>query len=154
MHQPGSAAGPGPGGNVPGVAASPAAPAAGSGPPPPSVPVGGAAAVMAPPPPVASAAAPLPPGGGGGGEFLPDDPLLVEVQGENGAYYKARVRDVFPDASEVLLCFERDWQPQSRFPLSRVRLPPPHSLHMQPPHYTEGQEIEVYSRASDQVSTS
>ncbi len=78
-----------------------------------------------------------------------DDPLLVEVQGENGAYYKAHVRDVFPESSEVLLVFERDWQPQSRFPFARVRLPPkPFSIM---PLYTEQQEIEVYSRASDQV---
>ena len=87
--------------------------------------------------------------------FIPceqlDNPLLVEVQGENGAYYHAHVRDVFKE--EILLSFENDWQPRSRFPFSRIRLPPP-------PRNTEenavvispGQEIEVFSRASDQES--
>ena len=42
-----------------------------------------------------------------------DDPLLVEVQGENSAYYRARVADIFEN--EVLLRFEDDWQPASRF---------------------------------------
>ncbi len=87
-------------------------------------------------------------------DFSSDDALLVEVQGENGAHYKARVRDVFADTDEVLLAFERDWQPQSKFPLSRVRLPPQQNLAGHQHHYTEGQEIEVYSRASDQVKYS
>ena len=41
-----------------------------------------------------------------------NDKLLVEVQGENGAYYKAFVTDVF--AEEIKLAFEHDWQPESR----------------------------------------
>ncbi len=118
--------------------ASVSAPSASSVAPPP---VGGAAAVLS------STSSPS-----SGGDFSPSDALLVEVQGENGAYYKARVRDVFPEApGEVLLSFERDWQPQSRFPLGRVRLPPPANAPGHVTHYTEGQEIEVYSRASDQV---
>ncbi len=115
--------------------------------------MGGAAAVLSSASASASVPAPAPASAVlpvvGAGDFAPDDALLVEVQGENGAYYKARVRDVFADSGEVLLCFERDWQPQSRFQLSRVRLPPPLPAHV--PHYQEGQEIEVYSRASDQV---
>ena len=51
------------------------------------------------------------------------EPLLVEVQGENGAYYHAFVRDVFK--TEILLAFERAWQSETRFPFDRVRLPPP-----------------------------
>ena len=74
----------------------------------------------------------------------------VEVQGENSAYYRAHVVDVFE--TEILLRFEDDWQPPSRFPFPRIRLPPPPPL---PPEnavrYSEGEEIEVYSRASDQV---
>ena len=45
------------------------------------------------------------------------DSLLVEVQGENSAYYKAYVKDIFD--GEVLLRFEDDWQPESKFPFSR-----------------------------------
>lgn len=78
----------------------------------------------------------------------PDEALLVEVQGENGAYYRAHVRDVFPSSSEILLSFERDWQPESRFPLERIRLPAPKpSLDAS---FVEGQEVEVFSRASEQ----
>ena len=77
-----------------------------------------------------------------------NDDLLVEVQGENSAYYKAYVTDVFE--TEVLLRFEDDWQPKSRFPFSRVRLPPPSSSSDNA--FAVDQEIEVYSRASDQES--
>ena len=45
------------------------------------------------------------------------DSLLVEVQGENSAYYKAYVKDIFEE--EVLLRFEDDWQPESKFPFAR-----------------------------------
>ena len=79
-----------------------------------------------------------------------DDPLLVEVQGENSAYYRARVGEIFE--TELLLRFEDDWQPQSRFPFSRVRLPPPPSAADAASAFAVDQEIEVYSRASDQES--
>lgn len=68
-----------------------------------------------------------------------NDKLLVEVQGQNGAYYKAYVTDIFED--EIKLEFELDWQPESRFPFSRVRLPPP--TPSIPAEFTIGQEIEV-----------
>ncbi len=67
------------------------------------------------------------------------DKLLVEVQGENGAYYKAYVTEVCPE--EIRLAFELDWQPESKFPLGRVRLPPP--VPATPPEFHTGQEIEV-----------
>lgn len=99
-----------------------------------------------------------------------DDPLLVEVQGENSAYYRARVAESFE--SEVLLRFEDDWQPASKFPFARVRLPPqtPHTPLPQRPSRTaeddstasaatsagnkfaEHEEVEVFSRASEQES--
>jgi hypothetical protein len=52
----------------------------------------------------------------GGNQESPES-LLVEVQGENSAYYKAYVKDIFD--GEVLLRFEDDWQPESKFPFSR-----------------------------------
>ncbi|KAL0274732.1 UNVERIFIED_CONTAM: hypothetical protein PYX00_002789 [Menopon gallinae] len=74
--------------------------------------------------------------------------LAVEVCGENGAYYKAYVKDVFEN--EVLLAFENDWQPESRYPFSQVRLvPPPVSGRHE---YTDGQDIDVYSRSSETES--
>ena len=53
----------------------------------------------------------------------------------------------------MLLRFERDWQPESRFPVARVRLPPPAPASGSASDaFKEGDEIEVFSRASDQVS--
>ncbi|XP_034949964.1 synaptic functional regulator FMR1 isoform X10 [Chelonus insularis] len=71
--------------------------------------------------------------------------LAVEVCGENGAYYKAYVTDIFDN--EVLVAFDNDWQPESKFPFAQVRLPMKDGPK---PDYQEGQEIEVYSRANDQ----
>jgi len=78
---------------------------------------------------------------------MTDRLLLVEVQGENGAYYKAFVTDIFDD--EIQLAFEKNWQPESKFPFSRVRLPP---TPVGTPQYEQEQEVEVFSRASDQES--
>ena len=86
-----------------------------------------------------------------GASSADDAMLLVEVQGENSAYYKAYIQDVFPEAAEVLLRFERDWQPESRFPVARVRLPPSSTgSSSNEAAFKEGDEIEVFSRASDQ----
>lgn len=76
------------------------------------------------------------------------DRVLVEVQGQNGAYYKAYVTDVFEE--DIQLRFEQDWQPESKFSFVRVRLPPPTPT--VPAEFIVGQEIEVFSRASDQES--
>ncbi|XP_012145399.1 synaptic functional regulator FMR1 isoform X4 [Megachile rotundata] len=70
--------------------------------------------------------------------------LTVEVCGENGAYYKAFVADVFED--EVLVTFENDWQPESKFPFAQVRLPPKDG---QKSEFQENQEIEVFSRSNE-----
>ncbi|XP_076241031.1 synaptic functional regulator FMR1 isoform X2 [Calliopsis andreniformis] len=70
--------------------------------------------------------------------------LTVEVCGENGAYYKAFVTDVFED--EVLVTFENDWQPESKFPFAQVRLPPKDGPK---PEFQENQEIEVFSRSNE-----
>ncbi|XP_017791591.1 PREDICTED: synaptic functional regulator FMR1 [Habropoda laboriosa] len=70
--------------------------------------------------------------------------LTVEVCGENGAYYKAFVTDVFED--EVLVTFENDWQPESKFPFAQVRLPP---KDVSKPEFSENMEIEVFSRSNE-----
>ncbi|XP_059476452.1 RNA-binding protein FXR1 isoform X4 [Neocloeon triangulifer] len=68
----------------------------------------------------------------------------VEVLGDNGAYYKARVTDIFDE--EVKVSFEDDWQPESKFPFSQVRLPPPPRQEGAiRPEFSEGQEAEVFS---------
>lgn len=72
----------------------------------------------------------------------------VEVRGDNGAFYKAWIVDVHDDADEVTLQFEKDWQPQSRFNVSRIRLPPTGSLTNEPP-ITEGLEVEVLTCANE-----
>ncbi|XP_026827891.1 synaptic functional regulator FMR1 isoform X10 [Ooceraea biroi] len=71
--------------------------------------------------------------------------LTVEVCGENGAYYKAFVTDVYDD--EVLVTFENDWQPESKFPFAQVRLPPKDGSKAE---FQENQEIEVFSRSNEQ----
>ncbi|KAI4483989.1 hypothetical protein M0804_007445 [Polistes exclamans] len=71
--------------------------------------------------------------------------LTVEVCGENGAYYKAFVTDVFDE--EVLVTFENDWQPESKFPFAQVRLPPKDGIKAD---FQENQEIEVFSRSNEQ----
>ncbi|XP_014203650.1 synaptic functional regulator FMR1 isoform X2 [Copidosoma floridanum] len=64
------------------------------------------------------------------------------------SYNWAFVRDVFEE--EVLVSFENDWQPESKFPFSKVRLPPKEGTK---PEFQENQEIEVFSRANDQEAS-
>ncbi|CAH2241359.1 jg15559 [Pararge aegeria aegeria] len=71
--------------------------------------------------------------------------LSVEVYGENGAYYKAIVTDVLDN--EVLVAFENDWQPESKFPFSQVFLPPKDTgKHTE---FVDNQEVEVFARSND-----
>ncbi|CAG2102783.1 unnamed protein product [Medioppia subpectinata] len=87
-------------------------------------------------------------------EPLPSELLrdgIVEVRGDNGAFYKAFIVDVDDttaadlancldtdsgaasaatvsppvDNSKITLAFENDWLPQQKFPINRIRLPPP-----------------------------
>ena len=74
------------------------------------------------------------------------DRLLVEVQGENGAYYKAYVTDILDD--EIQLAFEKSWQPESRFPFARVRLPPDN---VGQPQFEQEQEVEVMNKAKRKI---
>lgn len=71
------------------------------------------------------------------------DELFVEVCGENGANYKGVITDVFEDG--VLVAFENDWQEESKFLFSQVRLPPTET----PTTFCEHMEVEVYSRSND-----
>ncbi|CAH3996355.1 fragile X mental retardation syndrome-related protein 1 isoform X2 [Pieris brassicae] len=71
--------------------------------------------------------------------------LSVEVYGENGAYYKAIVTDVLDN--EVLVAFENDWQPESKFPFSQVFLPPKDTSKQT--EFVENQEVEVFARSNE-----
>ncbi|XP_040563823.1 RNA-binding protein FXR1 [Lepeophtheirus salmonis] len=85
----------------------------------------------------------------GGGSSWTCSSTMVEVQAENKAYYRAHVEDIFPDTKEVLLTFEDTWLPKGRFPFARVRRPCPPATDVV---YSVGDEIEVFSRRSEQES--
>jgi fragile X mental retardation protein len=72
------------------------------------------------------------------------DELSVEVCGENGAYYKGVVTDVFDDG--VRVAFENDWQKESKFLFNQVRLPP---VEAPLPQLAIGTEVEVFSRSNE-----
>ncbi|RZC32169.1 fragile X mental retardation syndrome-related protein 1 [Asbolus verrucosus] len=55
------------------------------------------------------------------------------------------IMDVLEDS--VLIHFEDEWQPDSKFPYSQVRLPPKADPKVE---FTENMEVEVYSRANHQ----
>ncbi|XP_077515501.1 synaptic functional regulator FMR1 isoform X7 [Amblyomma americanum] len=74
--------------------------------------------------------------------------LAVEVRGENGAHYKAFVVDVHEN--DITVAFENDWQPPNKFSFQRVRLP---SSARGDETFTEGQEVEVFSKANDQEAS-
>jgi len=76
------------------------------------------------------------------------DDLEVEVCGENGAYYKAYVTDVFDKA--VSVAFENEWQTETKFTFDLVRLPPPKCT--APAEFKVGEEVEVLSKSNDQES--
>lgn len=72
-----------------------------------------------------------------------DERLVVEVCGENGANYKGVVTDVYEDG--VRVAFENDWQEESKFLFSQVRLPPADVVTT----FSEMMEVEVFSRSNE-----
>ncbi|XP_031619634.1 synaptic functional regulator FMR1 isoform X2 [Contarinia nasturtii] len=72
------------------------------------------------------------------------DDITVEVCGENGAWYKAVVTDLFDDG--IMVAFENE-QKESKFLFTQVRLPPDEPPVA--PVFSEGMEVEVYSRSND-----
>ncbi|XP_052865759.1 fragile X messenger ribonucleoprotein 1 homolog isoform X2 [Anopheles cruzii] len=69
--------------------------------------------------------------------------LAVEVCGDNCAYYKGIVTDVFDDG--VLVEFENEWQAEAKFHFNQVRLPPGDNT----TSLAERMEVEVFSRSDD-----
>ncbi|XP_063707421.1 fragile X messenger ribonucleoprotein 1 homolog isoform X2 [Culicoides brevitarsis] len=75
------------------------------------------------------------------------DGISVEVFGENQAWYKGSITDIFDDG--IMIAFENDWQEESKFLFSQVRLPPSGPLDNSLSSFTEGMEVEVFSRSND-----
>lgn len=69
----------------------------------------------------------------------------IEVLGENGAWYKGMVSDVVEDG--LVVSFENDWQPESKFLFNQIRLPP--DACSTQPIFQEGMEVEVFSRSNE-----
>ncbi|CAO1420517.1 unnamed protein product [Diamesa serratosioi] len=71
---------------------------------------------------------------------------IVEVIGENGAFYQGTVTDVLEDG--LIVSFDNDWQPESKFLFSQIRLPP-ETIVQSPGMFQEGMEVEVFSRSNE-----
>eukprot|EP00117_Sycon_ciliatum_P034455 scpid49141/ scgid26292/ Fragile X mental retardation syndrome-related protein 1 len=70
--------------------------------------------------------------------------LEVEVQGLNGAFYRAFVLDLVEN--DVVIGFEDNWLPNKRVPVSRIRLPDHSERQLS---WERNEDVEVLSRAKD-----
>jgi len=92
---------------------------------------------------------------------------VVEIRGDNGAHYKAYIRDINDcnDSPSITLKFHNDWHQIQTFAINRIRLPPTNrnediydnclndcqssADQRMTQQFVEGMDVEVFSKGSD-----